>query len=34
MGLGFKGVGEPLPHTAGIFVFDVEDVALPGFGSF
>ena len=22
-GLGFRGVGEPLPRTAGIFVFDV-----------
>ena len=23
-GLGFRGVGEPLPRTAGIFVFDVR----------
>ena len=32
-GLGFRGVGEPLPRTAGSFGFDVlQDVALQGLG--
>ena len=25
-GLGFRAVGKPLPHTAGIFVFDIYKV--------
>ena len=30
-GLGFKGVGEPLPLTAGIFVFDAYKMLRFGF---
>ena len=29
--LGFKGVGEPLPCTAGIFVFDVQKMLCSRF---